>query len=442
MRREIVRFSGWMALGILAFAGRRLRMDRRGLRRLAPISLCLILLGAARMRGDTPPVIDCPWYSPTGPGDDFGLRAFYIPSWPGVTLRQVTLYLSFPAAGTYTLSLTANRDEFDGAALGTATASPRPTGTSFQAVTFDFGGALIPSGSTVTFVGAVVSMPSGVTGSVLMQTATSGSCQVIETVGRNAPLGTYRRSGIAVLITGDVPSSFPHTVTIPASASKHGLNGTFFHTDVWLYNSLANPVTVTATYQCYVGQSCPSSFPSFTVPAQSAMTFSDIVGTLFGAPETAGAIELDYYSSLSNGSLRVVTRTYSPSLPSPTTGAVFLGLAPGSETGNATFVGLGNNGGNLSAGFRTNAGVYNPYPFPTSVTFQLTATDGTPLGQAVTQSWGAFEARQINDIFGTAGAGGVVTTDAVLKVTSTLPVFPYVTVIDNVTGDSIIEWNP
>jgi hypothetical protein len=76
------------------------------------------------------------------------------------------------------------------------------------------------------------------------------------------------------------------------------------------------------------------------------------------------------------------------------------------------------------------------------VTFQLTATDGTPLGQAVTQSWGAFEARQINDIFGTAGAGGVVTTDAVLKVTSTLPVFPYVTVIDNVTGDSIIEWNP
>jgi hypothetical protein len=32
-----------------------------------------------------------------------------------------------------------------------------------------------------------------------------------------------------------------------------------------------------------------------------------------------------------------------------------------------------------------------------------------------------------------------VTNDAVLHVTSTLPAFPYVTVIDNQTGDSVIE---
>ena len=159
------------------------------------------------------------------------------------------------------------------------------------------------------------------------------------------------------------------------------------------------------------------------------------------AIHTAGAIELDYSSSLSNNSLRVVTRTYTPSLPNPTVGAVLFGLVPNATTGILTLVGLGNNGGNHLAGFRSNAGVYNPYPFSTSVTFQLMMQDGTtPLGQAVTQSWGAFEARQINDIFGTAGAGSVVTTNALLKVTSALPLFPYVTVIDNRTGDSILEW--
>ncbi len=416
-------------------------MDGRALRRLGRMSLCLILFGAAPLRGDSPPVIDCPWYSPTG-GDNFALRAFYIPSWPGVTMNQVTLYLSFPAAGTYTVSLTANRDEFDGASLGSPSGPVTVPDTAFYPVTFDFGGALIPPDVTVTFYGSVLSMPSGVSGNVYMQTATSGSCPVIETDGINPPLGTYRRSGIAMQVTGPVPDNFDHTVTVPASASIHGANGTFFHTDAWLYNNLNVPVTVTASYECYVGQSCSSGFPQFTIPAQSGMTFPDIVGTgLFNAPETAGAITFDYNTSLSNGSLKVITRTYSPSLPAPTTGAVLPGLGPGSATGNTTFVGLGNNGGNRSSGFRTNAGVYNPSPFSTSVTFQLMDTSGNPIGQAVTQTWGAFEARQINDIFGEASAEGTVTTDAVLRVTSQLPVFPYVTVIDNVTGDSIIEWN-
>ena len=75
-------------------------MNRRGFGRLGWMSLCLVLLGAAAARGDVPPVIDCPWFSPTG-GDPFGLEAFYVPSYPGTSLGQVTLYLSFPAAGLF-----------------------------------------------------------------------------------------------------------------------------------------------------------------------------------------------------------------------------------------------------------------------------------------------------------------------------------------------------
>ncbi len=416
-------------------------MDGHALRRLGTITSFLVLLGAAAARADSPPVVDCPWYSPTG-GDNFALRAFYVPNYPGATLDQVTLTLSFPAVGSWTLSLKANLNGFDGSVIGTATRSVSEPDNSFYAVTFDFGGIPILPGSRVTFQGSVVSAPSGANGNVLMQTATSDSCQVIETAGNVAPLGTFRGRGIAILITGDGPVFFDHTVTIPAAASIHGANGAFFHTDVWLYNRSASAVTITANFHCYAGQNCGSGHATFTIAGSSGMTFSDVVGAgLFDAPETAGAITPQYSTTLSNPSVRVVSRTYSPSLPSPTNGAVFPGLAPTLATGSLTLVGLANNGGDRSSGFRTNVGVYNPYPYATSVTFQLMDRSGNPIGQAVTQSWGPNEARQINDIFGAAGAEGTVTTDAVLSITSTLAVYPYVTVIDNVTGDSIIEWN-
>jgi len=416
-------------------------MDAHRLRRLGTIGLCLALLGAAGARADSPPVIDCPWYSPTG-GDNFATRAFYVPDYPGATLDTVTLYLSLPASGSWTLSLKANLNSFDGSLVGTANRSVSEPDNSFYAVTFDFGGIPVLPGSRVVFRGSVVSAPSGANGNVLMQTATSDSCQVIETTGTGAPLDSFRGRGIAVLITGDGPVFFDHTVTIPAAASIHGANGTFFHTDVWLYNRLASSVTITAKFYCYVGQSCSGGHSNFNLPGASAVTLSDVVGAgLFNAPETAGAITLQYSSTLSNPTVRVLSRTYSPSLPNPTTGAALPGLAPTLATGSVKLVGLANNGGDRGSGFRTNVGVYNPYPYPATVTFQLMDTSGNPIGQAVTQVWGANEARQINDIFGAAGAEGTVTTDAVLSVTSTLAVYPYVTVIDNVTGDSIIEWN-
>ena len=169
------------------------------------------------------------------------------------------------------------------------------------------------------------------------------------------------------------------------------------------------------------------------------MTITDIVSTLFGAPETAGAISFQYSSPSYVSTLHIVTRTYTPSLPNPTVGAVLNGQAAVDAVGSATFVGLGNNGGDRSAGFRTNAGLYNHSAFPTTVTFTLTATDGTPIGQPVVRVWAQHEAYQINDIFAAAGAESTVTNEAVLHVSSTLPAFPYVTVLDNQTGDSIIE---
>ena len=410
-------------------------MDRQLVRILVT---CAALVATPMARADGPAVINCPWYPPNG-GDNFALRGFYSLGFAGTSLKQVVLPLSFPGPGVYQLSLTASRGTFDGTVLGTATVTFSAASTDFQSIAFDFGTVPVTQGSTLAFSGAVVSRPSGVTGNVLMQTTTEPLCRLTETTGTDAPLSSFRRGGIAALIYGDVATSFNHTVTVPAAASIHGANGTFFHTDVWLNNPLAEGLSVTATYHCYAGQNCGSTTATFSVDAATAMTITDVVSSLFGAPETAGAISFTYSSHSYDSTLRVVTRTYTPSLPNPTVGAALEGHPAVDAVGTVTFVGLGNNGGNRSAGFRTNAGLYNPSAFATTATFTLTATDGTPIGQPVTQTWGSKEARQINDIFAAAGAESTVTNDAVLHVTSTLPVFPYVTVIDNQTGDSVIE---
>ena len=391
------------------------------------------ILASGTALADTPPVIDCPWYSPTG-GDDFSTRAFYVPSYPGSTLKTVVLMLSATAPGTYSLSLTARQNGgFSGTLIGTATTTQTFGGTAPIPVTFDFGTKSVSGTGAVTFQGTV-SGP----GFVNMEVTTSASCTVIETVATDGALSHYRHSGVAVRITGDLLATFPHSVTFPAVASIHGAISAYFHTDVWLYNPDSSAMTVTATYYCYAGMNCGSGAKTFTVAPRAGLTFTDVVGSLFGAPETAGAIMLRYSTIASSGTLKALSRTYSPSLPAPTNGASQPGLLLTAATGLATFVGLGNNGGDRSAGFRTNAGVFNSYAAPATVTFQLSRTDGTVLG-STTQTWAALEARQVNDIFATVGAGSVVTTDAVLTVTSDIPVFSYVTVIDNQTQDSVIQ---
>jgi hypothetical protein len=201
--------------------------------------------------------------------------------------------------------------------------------------------------------------------------------------------------------------------------------------------SYTNTLTVTARYRCFTGQSCGSGTKSFQLGPRQSILYTDVVGAgLFLSPETAGAIELTYDAAL--GKLSAGTRVYTPSLPAATFGTAVPALPASEARTRALFLGLGANGGSLASGFRSNAGAYNPNASSVSVTFTLhNGATGTVLGAPLTRTWGANEAFQFNDIFAFAGAGSSVTTNAYLVVTATAPVFPFVTVIDNKSGDSI-----
>ena len=232
----------------------------------------------------------------------------------------------------------------------------------------------------------------------------------------------------------EITLSPPDMQSVPASASVHGANGTFFHTDLWARNgSSTDPITVAAVLHCSLAD-CNDRSASFTLAAGETRLYSDVLDSLFGAPGTAGAISMSPSSGI--GKLTVTTRTYTPSLPAPTNGAAIPGLPLTELRTRALFLGLAGSAGDPTTGFRSNAGAYNALPFGTTVTFSLYDGAGHLLGKKSVAMDG-FQATQINDVFGSLGAGGTATEDAYLVISAGFPVFGYVTVIDNKSGDSI-----
>lgn len=224
------------------------------------------------------------------------------------------------------------------------------------------------------------------------------------------------------------------TLYVPTSASIHGNAEAFFHTDLWVFNrSYDTSLSVTANYRCFAGP-CTSPSSTFSLAPRESRLYTDVVVALFGKAETAGAIEFVYTSATED--LAATSRTYTPNLPLPTNGTAIPALTLRDARSRALFLGLGSNGGNLASGFRTNAGAYNPTSGFSFVTFTLLSQDGTPLGSTGLPLY-SRTAGQINDIFAAAGAGAAVTTNAVLVVRSEQPVFPFVTVVDNQSGDSV-----
>jgi hypothetical protein len=222
------------------------------------------------------------------------------------------------------------------------------------------------------------------------------------------------------------------TLTVPVAASIHGANETFFHSDLWIFNrSFTNTQLVTAVYRCFGGLGCGSA-QTITLSPRRSMLIADIIGTLFRVPESGGAIELSYDTF--NGPITAQTRLFTPAAP-PSYGFGVPALPSSAATTRAVFVGVAGNP-DLTKGFRSNGGAYNPNTVPVTVTFTL--YDGATraqIGAPFTRVWGPFEAAQVSNLVTSLGSA-VATTNAVLVATATGPVFFYLATVDNASGDS------
>lgn len=290
----------------------------------------------------------------------------------------------------------------------------------------------------------------GAGGSDRLDFTPSGSWQGLSRTGLIAPAGTSSVSitlgnfkdiaGASTISNFDdiflaVSGTQQDTITIPVAASIHGANNTFFHSDVWVLNrSFTNKNTVTLKYHCFGGVGCGSP-QQITLNPRESRLIPDIIGTLFVVPESGGAIELTWDTF--NGPILARSRLYTPSSP-PSYGFGVPAFASGDSSPRSVFVGIAGSGADLTQGFRSNAGAYNPNSTPVTVTFTLyDGSTGAQLGSPFVRVWAPFEAAQVSNLTASLGAGQVVTTNAILvAAASGGSMFFYAGTVDNLSGDT------
>ncbi len=219
------------------------------------------------------------------------------------------------------------------------------------------------------------------------------------------------------------------SVTVPVAASIHGAPGTFFHSDVRVFNrSETSPVIVTARYRCFTPP-CGDSARTFTLSPREMRVFDDMIGATFNAPESGGAIEFS-----SAGSLVVTSRLYTPSRPSPTSGMGVPGV-PETEALPASVLTSLSHSADPARGFRSNVGAYNASDAAQTITFTVFDGSGAQLGSTAA----AVPARtsvQVSNIFNVLGiAGDVARAYCVVHGDQNLPLLAYAGVIDNESQD-------
>ncbi len=231
-------------------------------------------------------------------------------------------------------------------------------------------------------------------------------------------------------VTRRSDAPFHNRVTIPAVASLHGRAGTFFHSDVAVWNASRFTNTVSVRYRCFPGP-CSADDQTLTLEPLEMRVLPDVVAAFLAAPETGGALEFD-------GRFPIVaaSRLYTPSHPDPTVGMFVPGLGPGDAAGTALLTSLSNSA-DSTTGFRTNVGVFNAADTPQTVRLSLYDGLGQLLGETTT-TLASREAQQWNDIFRSLG----VPTDfsnayARVRGDGRHPLYAYAAVIDNQSQDPI-----
>lgn len=187
---------------------------------------------------------------------------------------------------------------------------------------------------------------------------------------------------------------------VPAVANGAGKLGSYWTTDVWIYQQGASQVQL---WFNPAGHDNTGNL-SVVLPLDAAVTvIHDVVGSVFG---TQGIGSLHY---LADGPVEVVTRTWTPAQEGSGT---YGQTIPGIPLANASVTGTGQAGAlrmlvNQSAGFRANLGLANVSPNPITVTVQIFTADGqaAPGNSSFTVALQPFDMTQVNDVLTRLDAG-------------------------------------
>ena len=222
---------------------------------------------------------------------------------------------------------------------------------------------------------------------------------------------------------------FGEILTLPSAASVQGAFGQRFATDLWVRNTTAVARGFSLRIACPTCGESPAWIVLNLGPNETRF-LPDVVFDLLGGGigGRAGAVEIAFDPR--EGGLEVSARVATVNADRPGNGTTIPARTRGEARSQATFIGLAGLGGD--AGFRVNAGAFNPNDREAAVTFVVRDAAGNELG-SIERTWAPREWFQINDVL--AAAGAPAGAAASIRVDAGLALFPFAIAIDNRSGD-------
>jgi hypothetical protein len=219
--------------------------------------------------------------------------------------------------------------------------------------------------------------------------------------------------------------------TLPSAAHAPGRFGSFWTTDLWIYQQGASNIHL---WFNPTGQDS-TDVESVVVTVTGPVTvFRDVVSTLFG---TDGVGSIHY---LADGPVTVTSRTWTTALEGGSYGQTIVGV----PVSQSSVDGTGQAGAlrmvvDQSAQFRANLGLVNISGVATTVSIEIFTADGqaAPGDSSFTVDLPAFGMTQLNDVLGRLGPGdrrGLIVRTSVVSEQGAI--LAYLSEVDNRTNDA------
>ena len=220
---------------------------------------------------------------------------------------------------------------------------------------------------------------------------------------------------------------------IPAAGKAPGANGTYWRTDVRIFNpSRVKEISVRVWFlpQGVDGRNIPGR--TFQIGKLETLVLDDIVAAVAPGLTGIGAIRIDSDHAHSNDEFIATSRTYTNSADPARRGTYgqFVPALEETEARRSTAV--------LQVAVRpdvrTNVGVMNPANENVTLQIRVLGTDGTVYLHSPSLEVPAKSMQQwsLSDLF-----GGIYAADATVIIGASAPLFTWGAVIDNDSGDSI-----